>query len=1328
MKPVFAVALSCFSLFLFLSATPAFSAIIYVPTDQPTIQDAIDAAGPMDSVRVEPGTYSENIDFGGKPVAVWSLEGPDVTVIDGGLAGPVVTFASGETASALGGFTIRNGSAMDGGGVYCSGSSPTITQCVITGNYASSNGGGIFCDDADVTIDNCTIAGNRAFNGGGVYGSVSSPAIRHCTISGNEADNGGGIRFFGLKSSQPTIVNSILWADEAAVGPEIYINSPGSEPMTLHVSYSDVQGGQGAAYVFSCSLDWQSGNIDEDPAFVAPGNWDDGGTPEDPFDDFWVEGDYHLSWPSPCLDSGTDAGSTSDIDGDSRPQGGGFDMGSDERACLTIRVPMDYPTIQAGIDAAAGCDLVLVEPGTYEETIDFLGKTIIVASDLDGDPETEDISPETTVIDGGMAGSVVTFAGGETHETILHGFTLRNGSGTFDGKLSGGGGIYCVNSSPTILDCMITDNSTDYAAGIYCEGSEPTIDGCAIADNSAADGGGGIGLYDSSPRILNCTVSANFVESGGGGLYCNLSSPMLRHCTFSGNGAGEGGAIFARNASSPESTSTILWGNTAEYGHEIRLDSAPLASTLTVGFSDVQDGQGAAHVEPGCTLSWGAGNIDADPLFADAPAGDFHLSPGSPCVDSGTHAGVFADMDGDPRPLLLGYDIGADEFDGPCWDLDGDGYTDEACGGDDCDDSAPEVFPGAEEICDNGIDDDCNGQVDSAEPQCVVLYVPEDFQTIQFAISVATHENTVMVYPGTYVEEINFDGKLITVKSVSGPDVTVIEGNQAGSVVTFPYFATEEAVLDGFTIRNGSAVEGGGIHCGMDTSPTITNCTIVENEASDGGGIFCDALSSPTISNCTISGNNALNKGGGIYIYSGYADIANCTITNNNALGYGGGGIYCETSPSYLTLKHCTLSGNSADFSGGALFLETYTEAIATNCIFWGNSASQYDEICPYGYNVTIEYSDVQGGWSYGPGEGNIDADPLFVDAPGGNYHLTWGSPCIDTGTDAGVATDMDGDARPLGGGFDMGADEVTGEPHKIAFIRHRVNDNQYLNLYNAPTMVGGDINPLVASDSWIGNVGTNNEITHMTAGDIDGDGDEELILIRHKLNNDQYLNIYDAPAEVGGDMNPLLASDSWIGEVGTNSEITHLAAGDIDGDGTDELIFLRHRVNDNQYLTVYDIPTTLGGEIDPLVASDIWIGNIGTRSEIMLMAAGDIDADGIDELIFVRDRQNTNQYLNIYHAPTEVGGDINPLVASDLWIGNIGTSTEITHIAAGDTDGDGDDELVFIRHRDNDNQYLNIYHAPTVVEGEINPLVASDIWIGNVGTNSEITHLAMIR
>ena len=134
------------------------------------------------------------------------------------------------------------------------------------------------------------------------------------------------------------------------------------------------------------------------------------------------------------------------------------------------------------------------------------------------------------------------------------------------------------------------------------------------------------------------------------------------------------------------------------------------------------------------------------------------------------------------------------------------------------------------------------------------ILVPADQPTIQTGIEAALGGDIVLVAPGTYVENINFLGKEITVQSESGSDVTVIDGNQAGSVVYFDNGETEGAVLEGFAIRNGNAYDGGGIFC-LSSSPTITNCTISENIAlADGGGIHCRNSSSPTIMNCKILG------------------------------------------------------------------------------------------------------------------------------------------------------------------------------------------------------------------------------------------------------------------------------------------------------------------------------------------------------------------------------------------------------------------------------------------------------------------------------------------
>jgi len=211
------------------------------------------------------------------------------------------------------------------------------------------------------------------------------------------------------------------------------------------------------------------------------------------------------------------------------------------------------------------------------------------------------------------------------------------------------------------------------------------------------------------------------------------------------------------------------------------------------------------------------------------------------------------------------------------------------------------------------------------------LAVPSQYSTIQSAIDSAVTGDTVLVSDGTYTENINFNGKAIIVTSVNGASSTTINGNAAGSVVTFGTGETSGSILEGFTITNGSAGAGGGINCQY-SSPAITNCMINSNTADFGGGICCGA-SSPIITNCTISGNLAKYCGGGIYISAlSYAysspTIINCTISNNtagtlNTVGQGGG--FCFDRYSYPTVTNSILWGNYARLNP-----EMYVDTLST--------------------------------------------------------------------------------------------------------------------------------------------------------------------------------------------------------------------------------------------------------------------------------------------------------------------------------------------------------------------------------------------------------------
>jgi len=275
------------------------------------IQDAIDDSMDGDEIVVREGIYRESIDFKGKNLTLRSADPNDPavvagTVIEGYSIKSVVTFSGDEDASCvLAGFTITGGKR----GIYCSGSSPTITNCIIARNTNAVVGGvgaGIGMEGgSNPTLTNCNIINNSASTaGGGMISQDSSPTLTNCTFSGNSASYfGSGICFNG---GSPMLTNCILWGDTPD---EIYIFSG-----TPVITYSDVQGG------------WAGeGNIDADPLFADPDNGDYHLKSQagrwDPNTQTWVVDDVTSS----CID----AGDTSiPIGFEPLPNGGIINMGA----------------------------------------------------------------------------------------------------------------------------------------------------------------------------------------------------------------------------------------------------------------------------------------------------------------------------------------------------------------------------------------------------------------------------------------------------------------------------------------------------------------------------------------------------------------------------------------------------------------------------------------------------------------------------------------------------------------------------------------------------------------------------------------------------------------------------------------------------------------------------------------------------------------------------------------------------------------------------------------------------------------------------------------
>lgn len=344
-------------------------------------------------------------------------------------------------------------------------------------------------------------------------------------------------------------------------------------------------------------------------------------------------------------------------------------------------------------------------------------------------------------------------------------------------------------------------------------------------------------------------------------------------------------------------------------------------------------------------------------------------------------------------------------------------------------------------------------------------------KTIQAAVDLAANGDIVLVNNGVYntgarpTPGYTLNNRLVitnavTVRSVNGPTVTVIEGSgtnafNTSSAVRCVYM--KRGVLEGFTLGKGTTCEsglansdpyercGGGVNMsGALTGTAVSNCVISGCYATFGGGAY-----SGTLIACTLSGNVATSSGGGSYygtqsicMFSGNTAIVGggahsgtqnvCTLTGNKATSYGGGAYGSTLNSCALmgntatsngggayrgALNNCTLTGNTATFGAGGASLCTLN-----NCIVWDNKKD--DGTLNNYLSATFYYSCTAPMPS--SGSGNIDADPQLVDRF--NPRLRTGSPCVDAGSNVYVktATDLAGNPRIQNGTVDMGACEGT--------------------------------------------------------------------------------------------------------------------------------------------------------------------------------------------------------------------------------------------------------------------------------------------------------------
>lgn len=773
-------------------------------------------------------------------------------------------------------------------------------------------------------------------------------------------------------------------------------------------------------------------------------------------------------------------------------------LAHDQRAgAQTVRrVPGQYASIQAAIDAAQSLDRIEVGPGRYVENVDFRGKEVAVVSTH---------GPRRTIIDGGGQRAVVLIATGEGARTRLVGFTITGGTS---------GGVVCRNSFPHVVGNVITRNRSTNGAGVSIIGSGAVVRNNDIIDNIATGAGGGVFVDGQSaaitPIVEGNRIHRNIADEGGG---CVVHEGSVFNNWIYENRASEGGGILVHDIGLVAGNTIVDNYATRQFGGAGAMNPAQAAIVNCIVAGNIApasaelpsaqiSGLTLSHNATPRGLSHGRNNIALAPEFVDAASHDFHLRVDSALRDRGDASFAFTrDFDGGPRVVGAGIDIGADEIDDALYvapgTIDGRPPTLRVIGrpGDTVYWTtsagllpAPIALPpfgqwhlqspigpirtipplpssgfarvdltlspaqiGLPLAVQALLLRPTGGRLTNAAVLAdtqpfVVRRVPAQHATIQAAIDAAGNDERIEVAPGTYRETIDFRGKAVYLVATGGPTVTTIDANWTREVVRIQRAEPGVATLDGFTITKGwgGIAVGGrptivrnrivnngntGIECGPGTNPIIRDNFIANNDSNYGGGILARGRALVTGNEITT---NTSSYGGGIHLREQPMVLRN-KIHGNHSRVLGGGAYVVEQPALIQNLWY----RNTAQQAAGAIYFAEGTVLGVSNTIT-GNTTSTLQASVVFD-RVKLNSALVDGIiWpdrtqtrlSAVRLDGNTTVDPLFVDASADDYHLTHQSPAVGMAraTPNGIATDFEGDARPVGSSEDSGADQRS--PH----------------------------------------------------------------------------------------------------------------------------------------------------------------------------------------------------------------------------------------------------------------------------------------------------------
>jgi uncharacterized repeat protein (TIGR01451 family) len=960
--------------------------------------------------------------------------------------------------------TLMANRSLAGGGAYLQSSAVNLESNRVVSNTATAYGGGLYVGYGENLIQRNTVMSNTAPAGGGsVFYNGEDNLVVNNLFAANHADGSSWVCAGGaaiaIRYDGPPMLHNTIVSNTGTYG--VCVNGTATLTNTIVASHTTgvyVQSGSAAlesTLWVSNTTDW-SGSVTDNrpitgtPDFVNP-----------------AAHDYHIGAASVAIDAGVVSGVLDDIDGDPRPADGGYDVGADERPGAALRIAKSASTLvlnpgetftytmvvssvgaagttavvltdtlpadvqalgavasQGGCTPGSGwgatvvCALGAVDAGaqavvtlTVEATTTLpallpsrlhnaaqvkAAETLSATAEVDvwmqdchvrlNDDTTDYTSVQAGVDAATQASDVVKVAGACVGVNTLGGLrqqvyvnktlTIRGGYTTGDWNTSD------PVANPTVLDALGLGRVVHVTEAV-----SPTLDGLTLQNGDAAglggninpwggavtDAGGGVYAADTGVTVTNCQVYSSTAVYGGG-FYLEGGTVLLAGNYAAGNTAESGGGLYLCRDNAALMANTIAQ-NTAGNGGGLYLDDsdADLSGNTVIS----NDG-------------WSGGGFY---LFGGAPT----LRSNTVLSNTSNGGGGFYAI-GD-HGVITGNLISSNVSDG-------------SGGGLYHNNSHSDVTSNT--IVSNVASSDGGGACLSNS-------------SAQYAGNEFLH-NTANNGGGAYVDgdhdsegAAHFTGNTFT-------------GNTAGGSGGGLRLVMGTNIISGNVMISNTANLGGGaylqsmIYNSVPLFIQVIGNIAISNTATQNGGGFYVFGPRPYLRDNILRGNTANNDGGGLYVrYQSYEPMVN-TVIADNAAGSNGGAVYVYgASPKFL---HTTLARNASG-SGRAVYLEAYyasgwiySHPVFTNTILMDSDVGVYaaadNDAVLNGvlwYSVTT-HSDGSGVVTVTHA---ITGDPAF-DADG--YHLTAASAALDTGIDSGVGTDVDGELRPMGFGFDLGADE----------------------------------------------------------------------------------------------------------------------------------------------------------------------------------------------------------------------------------------------------------------------------------------------------------------